>query len=208
MAGGQWAPGPSHTGSKATRHSASNSWLIRVREADAVLWPCASGIGLVGTWKAARDLRALGRDVSLPPLVGVQAATCAPLLEAFEAGASDCVADGRWTDTASLARGLLAVRPTAADLVLHAVRDTGGWFCSVDDAAIVRAAALIARLEGLMLAPESAAAVAAVSQLRQMERLDAGATVVIVVTGSGRQADYFGWSFAEVSERNTDPARS
>ena len=173
----------------------------RAREADAVLWPCASGIGLVGTWKAARDLRALGRDVTLPPLVGVQAATCAPLLEAFEAGATDCLAGRGWTDTASLARGLLAVRPTAADLVLHAVRDTGGWLCSVDDAAIVRAAALTTRLEGLVLAPESAAAIAAVAQLRSVARLKADAAAVVVATGAGRQTDYFGWSFAEAVER-------
>lgn len=54
----------------------------RAQEADAILWPCASGIGLVGTWKAARDLRGLGRKVTVPPLVGVQASSCAPLREA------------------------------------------------------------------------------------------------------------------------------
>lgn len=172
----------------------------RAREADAILWPCASGIGLVGTWKARRDLRALGGDVALPPLVGVQAATCAPLLEAFEAQATDCLPGRGWTDTASLARGLLAVRPTAGDLVLHAVRDTGGWLCSVDDTAIVRAAALIMKLEGLALAPESAAAIAAVAQLRSVGRLNADAAVVVVATGAGRQSDYFGWSFADTGK--------
>ena len=167
----------------------------RAREADAILWPCASGIGLVGTWKAARDLRALGSDVRLPPLVGVQAATCAPLLEAFEAGATDCLDRRPWTDTASLARGLLAVRPTAADLVLHAIRETGGWLCAIEDAALVRAAALTARLEGVTLAPESAAAVAGVGQLRDAGRLKPDASVVVIATGAGRQTDYFGWSF-------------
>jgi threonine synthase len=127
--------------------------------------------------------------------VGVQAATCAPLLEAFEAGATDCVNGRAWTDTASLARGLLAVRPTAADLVLHAIRETGGWLCAIDDATLVRAAALTARLEGVTLAPESAAAVAGVGHLRDAGRLKPDATVVVVATGAGRQTDYFGWSF-------------
>lgn len=104
-----------------------------------------------------------------------------------------------WTDTASLARGLLAVRPTAADLVLHAVRETGGWLCDVDDDAIVRFAALTARTEGLTLAPESAGAIAGVGKLRQVNRLRADSTVVVVATGAGRQADYFGWSFAEAN---------
>ena len=144
-----------------------------------------------------RDVRSLGASARLPPLVGVQASTCAPLLEAFEAGASACVDGQRWTDTASLARGLLAVRPTAADLVLHAIRETRGWLCGIDDAALVRAASMTARLEGLTLAPESAAAVAAVAQQRQRGRLEPKSTIVVVVTGAGRQSDYFGWPFAE-----------
>lgn len=167
------------------------------RSADAIVWPCASGIGLVGTWKAARDLRSLGFNFTLPPLIGVQARSCAPLLEAFQTGASDLRSSRRWSDTGSIARGLLAAEPPASDLVLHAVRETKGSFCAVDDADIVHAAALAARLEGLMLAPESAAAVAALWRLRESGVLGANATVVIVGTGAGRPSDYFGWSLLE-----------
>lgn len=167
----------------------------RAATADAVVWPCASGIGLVGTWKAARDLRQVGVEARLPPLIGVQSETCAPLLEAWNAGAADLVGGGRaWTDVGSLARGLLAPAPSAAGLVLSAVRASGGAFAMVADADIAAGARLLARAEGLLLAPESAAAVAAVARLRKSGRLTDASRVVVIATGASRPSDYLGWA--------------
>lgn len=167
----------------------------RATAADAVLWPCASGIGLVGSWKAVTDLRHIGVEATLPPLIGVQSETCAPLFEAWEAGASGLVAGGHvWTDVGSVARGLLAPAPSAADLILRVVGESGGAFAAVSDAEIVAAAGLIARAEGLLLAPESAAAVAAVLRLRKAGRLTDVSRVVIIATGAARPSDYLGWA--------------
>ncbi len=169
----------------------------RTSSADAVIWPCASGIGLVGTWKAGRDLNRLGMEARVPSLFGAQSETCAPLHEAWRAGAPDLLGDGQpWTDVGSIARGLLAPAPSAAALILRAVRDTGGGFVTATDQEIVSAARLTVRLTGLLLAPEAAAAVAGIPALLREGLLSARSNVVVVATGAARPSDYYAWSTA------------
>ena len=167
----------------------------RAASADVVIWPCASGIGLVGSWKAARDLKRLGMDVAMPALVGAQSDTCAPLVEAWQAGAADLVQGGHeWTDVGSLAKGLLAPAPSAATLVLQAVRETGGTFVAVSDEQLVAAGRLVARTVGLLLAPEAAAGIAAVGLLRDEGTLTRRSRAVVIATGASRPSDYYGWA--------------
>lgn len=166
----------------------------RAASADAIVWPCASGIGLVGSWKAARDLKQVGMQVTMPALFGAQSDSCAPLVEAWRAGATDLVSGGRkWNDVDSFARGLLAPAPSAAGLILRAVRETGGGFAAVSDEQIVDAARLVARTAGLLLAPEAAAAIAAVTVLRKDGLFSDKSRIVVVATGGARPSDYFGW---------------
>jgi threonine synthase len=54
---------------------------------DAMLFPVGAGIALYATYKALRELQALGWIGSrLPRLIAVQAAGCAPFVKAFEGG--------------------------------------------------------------------------------------------------------------------------
>jgi threonine synthase len=55
----------------------------------------------------------------------------------------------------------------------------------VSEGEIVEAQKLLARLEGIWTAPEAAAAVAALIQMKAERRLEAGARVVMVLTGAG-----------------------
>src|SRR5262245_18535745 len=55
---------------------------------DVILYPTGGGVGLIGLWKAFRELRALGwldDGQPVPRLVAVQAAGCAPVVCAWEA---------------------------------------------------------------------------------------------------------------------------
>src|SRR5205085_5501047 len=54
---------------------------------DVILYPTAGGTGLIGMWKAFDEMEALGWvGKKRPRMFAVQAAGCAPIVRAFEAG--------------------------------------------------------------------------------------------------------------------------
>ena len=58
--------------------------------------PVGGGVGLIGIWKALQELAELGWiGPSMPRLVAVQAAGCAPIVSAFERGEASHVAVAR-----------------------------------------------------------------------------------------------------------------
>jgi len=156
------------------------------RAPDVILYPTGGGVGLLGLWKAFAELRALGwlrdaADTPPPLLVVVQAAGCAPVVRAWEAGAETTAA---LEGAATVAAGLRVPSPLAGGLMLRALRETGGTALAVADDAIRRALGELARA-GLWLSPEGAALLPALRQLRASGWLRAGARVVLLNTGSG-----------------------
>ena len=112
---------------------------------DVILYPTGGGVGLLGLWKAFRELRALGwlaADTPLPRLVVVQAAGCAPVVRAWEAGASTTEF---WQGAATVAAGLRVPGPLAGGLMLRVLHETGGTALAVDDAELRRALGELAR---------------------------------------------------------------
>ena len=69
--------------------------------------------------------------------------------------------------------------------MLRILRETGGHGRAVSEREIVEAQKLLARMEGIWTAPEAAAAVAAVIQMKDERWLEAGARVVMVLPGAG-----------------------
>lgn len=103
---------------------------------DVILYPTGGGVGLVGLWKAFLELRALGwvpDDRPLPRLVAVQAAGCAPVVRAWEAGATTTEF---WQQAQTIAAGLRVPGPLAGSLMLRILRETNGTALAIEDAAI------------------------------------------------------------------------
>ena len=151
---------------------------------DVIVYPTGGGVGLIGIHKGLSELRTLGwiADRPLPRLVAVQSTGCAPVVRAFEAGASRCVP---WADPATVAFGIQVPAPLGDELILSALADTGGTAIAVDDGQILADQASFGRLEGLLLCPEGAAALTAVRQLRGSGWLSAEDRVVVLNTGAG-----------------------
>ena len=150
-----------------------------------IVYPAGGGVGIIGMYKAVRELAELGWVTGAPPrLVAVQAAGCAPIVRAFQAGAAACEP---WPDARTVAFGLTVPKPLGDFLVLEAVYATGGTAVAVTDEALLAAQLEVARLEGLFVCPEGAACVAAVRQLRTSGWLSGAESqdVVILNTGSG-----------------------
>jgi threonine synthase len=153
------------------------------RVPDVVVCPVGGGVGLIGIWKVLAELAELGWiGADMPRLVAVQAAGCAPVVTAFEAGAD---VTSPWPQARTCAFGLTVPAPLGGFLVLRAIRETGGCAIAVSDADLLAAQARTARTEGAWVCPEGAACLAAVGQLRESGWLAETDEVVVLNTGAG-----------------------
>ena len=129
---------------------------------DVVLYPTGGGTGLIGMWKAFAELEAIGFiGKKRPRMVAVQAAGCAPIVRAYDAGSEHAP---RWEDAQTVAAGIRVPQAIGDFLILRAVRESGGFAIAVADDAITAAIDEVARAEGLLLCPEGAATYAALKQ--------------------------------------------
>lgn len=150
---------------------------------DAILYPCGGGVGVIGMWKAFAELAAIGwLRGPLPRMIVVQAAGCAPIVEAFRRGDLE---SRPWPDASTIASGLRVPKALGDFLVLRALRESGGTAVAVDDAAIVEAIYATGRREGLLLSPEGAATIAAIPALLESGALRRDERIVTFNTGAG-----------------------
>ncbi len=150
---------------------------------DVVIYPTGGGTGLVGMWKAFDELEQLGWiGPQRPRMVTVQADGCAPMVKAFNDGAE--FADP-WEDATTVADGLRVPAAVGDFLILRALRESNGTAVAVPDAAMIDAANLIGKTQGLFVSPESGATLAAFLELRRQGWIKDGESVVLFSTGSG-----------------------
>jgi threonine synthase len=138
---------------------------------------------MIGMWKAFDELEQLGWIGSQrPKMIAVQAAGCAPIVQAFEQGKE---ASEFWQGATTAASGLRVPKALGDFLVLRAVRDSGGTAIAVTDQELLDAGQLLAETEGLFIAPEGSACIAALEKLIANGFLNSGEEIVIYNTGTG-----------------------
>ena len=147
------------------------------------MYPTGGGTGLIGMWKAFAELvRAGWVSGSLPRMYSVQAAGCAPVVQAFRAGAAGCAP---WPDPQTIASGLRVPSPLGDRLMLAVLRESGGEAIAVTDAQLAAAATELQTLEGIDAAPEGGATLAAALELRARGAVQPEERVVLFNTGAG-----------------------
>jgi threonine synthase len=150
---------------------------------DVILYPTGGGVGIIAIHKALLELRELGWITGdLPRLVAVQAAGCAPIVDAFDAGLDESIAPD---NPHTVAFGITVPKALGDFLVLDAVRSTEGTAIAVTDDELLAAQRALARDEGIWVCPEGAACFAAASQLRESGWISADEDVVVLNTGTG-----------------------
>ena len=148
-----------------------------------IFYPTGGGTGLVGMWKAFREMRALGWPLPrLPRFVSVQAAGCAPVVKGFAAHAEKTEP---WQDAHTAAYGLRVPSPIGGFLCLRALYETGGTAVAVPEEQIGPATEELARMSGIDVCPEGGAAWAALRTLRASGWVKEGESVVVFNTGTG-----------------------
>ena len=150
---------------------------------DAIIFPSGGGVGLIGIWKAFQEMELLGWiGGKRPKMIAVQAAGCAPLVRAFEAGEPH----SRFFEEAhTIAAGLRVPKSPGDFLTLGAVRASGGAAIAVTDDELLDAGSQLASEEGIFASPEGAAAVAAACKLMASGFLKPTDRTVLFNTASG-----------------------
>jgi threonine synthase len=153
------------------------------RYPDWIVYPTGGGTGLVGMWKAFAELEAVGWiSGRRPRMASVQAEGCAPVVDAFRAGASDAIVPEA---PATSAFGLRVPKPFAGRLILAAIRESDGAAVAVSEEAIAAGVSELARTGGIDASPEGGAAWAGARALIASGKIARGETVVVVNTGAG-----------------------
>jgi threonine synthase len=150
---------------------------------DVIFYPTGGGTGLIGMWKAFRELVEIGwLSEPLPRMVAVQSTGCAPIVRAYDAGADHAEF---WEDAYTIAAGIRVPAAIGDFLILAAIRESGGFAIAVPDTAIAAAQRLIPELEGLLLSPEGAATYAAYRRSLAEGRIDRKDRVMLFNCGNG-----------------------
>jgi threonine synthase len=152
---------------------------------DAIFYPTGGGTGLIGMWKGFDELERIGLIGSKRPrMIAVQAAGCAPMVRAWEAGEEFAE---RWEGAATMATGIRVPKAVGDFLILRAVRESGGAAIAVEEEAIMEAVDDAARLDGMLLCPEGGAVLAAWRQALERKLVGADEKVVLFNCANGNK---------------------
>ncbi|HAX82557.1 MAG TPA: threonine synthase [Actinobacteria bacterium] len=164
---------------------------------DVITVGVGDGCIIGGLHKGLRDLLALGWIDRMPRLVGVQAEGSAYLADAWRLD-EDVLTKPAIVAT-TVADSIAAGLPRDRVKAMAAVRDTGGGFVTVSDAAILAAIPAVARASGVFGEPAAAASWAGLLAAVEVGAVGASDRVVIMNTGSGLKDVAAAWRGAEMA---------
>ena len=147
-----------------------------------VVSPVAGGTLLPRILKGFEELRTVGLvEGELPSIYAAQAAGCAPVVRALDAGLEypDPVKPN------TIAKSIAIGNPADGFQVLRAVRATGGAGAMVTDDEVIDGIKLLAETEGIFTEPAGGVTVAATRQLIERGAIPRDESIVICVTGNG-----------------------
>jgi threonine synthase len=150
---------------------------------DAILYPTGGGTGLIGMWKAFDELEQMGFvGARRPRMYAVQPEGCAPIVKAFEEGLEEAPL---WENAQTHAHGLRVPKAIGDFLMLRALRASHGAGIMVSEQEIIQGVKDGGSHEGLFMAPEGGACVAALRKLKASGHLSPDETIVVFNTGTG-----------------------
>lgn len=171
------------------RHEGKKTMGYEIYEAldwstpDEIIYPTGGGVGLIGIWKAYKELQELGWIDDTPPAMTVaQSEGSAPVVEAIQKGADR---HDPWKEPDSIARGVEIPDPGASPWILDAVEESGGAGVAVSDQAATRAAVELAQKEGIEMCVTAGVALAGAMKRAENGAYDGDEQLVITNCGAG-----------------------
>jgi threonine synthase len=148
---------------------------------DVIVYPTGGGTGLIGIWKAFKEMIELGwiTDAQLPKMVVVQTKNCDPVVRYINGLTIEEKAFSK-----SIANGLAVPKAFGKDLIKQVVEESKGFAISIDEQDILNATLEIGRKEGISLAPEAGAVWEAIKQLSEDQKISKSDKILILNTGN------------------------
>lgn len=103
---------------------------------DTLIIPVGNGTLLLGAYYGFQELWENGLIENMPKLVAIQAANCAPLVQAYQAGEESAQPVA---NEGTLAEGIAIAAPARSKQILEAVRHTNGMFIDIKEEEILNA---------------------------------------------------------------------
>lgn len=148
---------------------------------DIIIYPTGGGTGLIGMWKAFKEMQQLGwLQGKLPKMIIVQSENCDPMIQMFE----NRIIPEAFVPKASMAYGLAVPYPFAKDLIQEVVRQSQGTAISVSEEEMTRGIEEMAVAEGLLLSPEGSATYMGLKKLIEKDYIREDETVLLFNTGA------------------------
>ena len=153
------------------------NWLLP----DIIIYPAGGGTGLIGIWKAFKELLSMNLiKGTLPKMVLVQSDQCSPMVHLFQEGKLP----DSYAPQSSAAYGLAVPYPFATQMMLTVLRESNGIALTVSEKEMEDGIQQIAKAEGQLLSPEGAATFMAAKKLLQSQFIKESDKVLLVNTGS------------------------
>ena len=153
-------------------------WLLP----DVIVYPTGGGTGLIGIWKAFKEMIQLGwiDEAQLPKMVIVQSDHC-PAMVDYVNGSTHAAKEFKM----SIANGLIVPKAFGQDMIKNVVISSGGTVATVSEEDMLSGIREISQKEGILVSPEGAAAWVALKRLTASGALLPHSRAVVLNTGNG-----------------------
>ncbi|GAY25485.1 threonine synthase [Desulfurococcaceae archaeon AG1] len=151
-----------------------------LRELDAIFLPVGNGGNIYAVYKGFAEAIKMGIMNRMPRIFGVQAKGASPIYTGWNLGGRDLKPVNR---PETIATAIRIGRPANWLKAFKAVRESKGFFLSVDDTDILASQRMLAKLEGVGCEPASAASLAGLIKLVDEGIIDKDQRIVIILTG-------------------------
>ncbi|MFN1834761.1 threonine synthase [Balneola sp. MJW-20] len=149
---------------------------------DVILYPTGGGTGIIGIWKAFKEMTRLGWivDEKMPRMIVVQTESCSPVVNEILGITTD---ESKFQK--SIANGLAVPKAFGIDLIREVVSESGGTALTVSEEEIREGTLEFGRMEGISVCTEGGALWMALKKLVERGEVSKEEKIVLMNTGTG-----------------------
>ena len=150
---------------------------------DNIIYPTGGGTGIIGIWKAFKELSEIGMiNSKLPKMICVQADGCSPVVDAYLKGKKNAEL---FNNPKTIAAGMRVPIAVGDYLIINSVLESKGTALKINDKEMISGVNKMSSMEGIFCAPEGGSILSAAIKLIDSNFIKPNESVLLLNTGSG-----------------------
>ena len=150
---------------------------------DNIIYPTGGGTGIIGIWKAFKELSEIGMiNSKLPKMICVQADGCSPVVDAYLNGKKNAKL---FNNPKTIAAGMRVPIAVGDYLIIDSVLESKGTALKINDKEMISGVNKMSSMEGIFCAPEGGSILSAAIKLIDSNFINPNESVLLLNTGSG-----------------------